>query len=180
MIGSCNYTHKLSRRAVDRGDGWVSQGRRSGGEKERWICWKRGALRGWLFSIFFPLSPSRSLLWVCIMWWCVIGLWSHQSCANRLAGKHVSLRGCRGECVCCVNHRCGIVWEMVWWSKSYINGEQVGQLTLSQTNLLSWVHRECLELLSLCTVAHAYWIQTHSIIYRVSFGWTKLNYVLHS
>lgn len=117
-----------------------------------------------LFLIFLPWA----LLWVCIMWRCVIGLWSHQSCANRLAGKHVSLRGCGGECVFCVNHRCGIVWEMVWWSKTYINGEQVGQLTLSQTNLLSWALGKCLEFSgSLYAQLHAHIIiPTHASIHK--------------
>ena len=82
------------------------------GEKKGWEdggAEKEGLSVGGSFLVFF----LRSLLWVHIMWRCVIGLWSHQSCANRLAGKHVSLRGCWGECVCCVNHRCGTVWE-IW------------------------------------------------------------------
>lgn len=160
MMGSCNYSHKLSRRGRD---GYVREsgewGREEGwdGEKLR----KRGSQWVALFSFFF-----FSLLWVCIMWRCVIGLWSHQSCANRLGGKHVSLKGCGGECVCCVTHRCETVWEMVWWSKTFINGEQVGQLTLSQTNLLSWARGERLELKTLCAVTHAYWI--YSSMHRFS------------
>ncbi len=125
---------------------------------------KKAHLVGGSFLIFLPLS----VLWVCIMWWRVICLWSHQSCANRLAGKHVSLRACGGECVCCVNYRCGIVWEMVWWSKTYINGEQVGQLTLSQTNLFSWARGKRLELESFGAVPHAFWIQAYSSMDRFS------------
>lgn len=151
------------------------------GEKKwvRWLrSWERGALCGWLFSLSFFFS-LRSLLWVCVMWRCVIGLWSHQSCANRLAGKLVSLRGCWGECVCCANHRCGTVWETVWRSKTYINGEQVGQLTLSQTNLLSRARWECLELRSLCAVTHVHWIQTHSSIHKFSMlHLHSVNYIM--
>lgn len=143
-MGSCNYSHKLSGRTADEVPGISERARRRGGKGKRVYGGEkrgvrgrerseRGALSGWLFFPHF--SSLFSPLWVCIMWRCIIGLWSHQSCTNRLAGKHVSLRGCRGECVCCVNYRCGIVWEVVWWSKTFINDEQVGQLPLSQTNL---------------------------------------------
>ena len=149
-MGSCNYSHKPCGRAGGGGDGTNERAGRRGrmgervrrGRKERWEVQKEWLSVGGAFLIFLP----RSLLWACIMWRCVIGLWSHQSCANRLAGKHVSLRACGGECVCCVNRSCGIVWETVWWSKTYINGEQVGQSTLSQTNLFPWARGGRLEL----------------------------------
>ena len=146
------------------------------GRKERWEVQKEGLSVGGAFLIFLP----RSLLWVCIMWRCVIGLWSHQSCANRLAGKHVSLRGCGGECVCCVNHSCGIVWEMVWWSKTYINGEQVGRLTLSQTNLFPWA-RAGTSRARVLMRSHTHMLNTDVFmrrrIFNASVASAKLNYV---
>lgn len=47
----------------------------------------------------------------------------------------------RWVCVCVVwITDVGFRGKRFWWSKTYINGEQVGQLTLSGTNLSSWAH----------------------------------------
>lgn len=74
--------------------------------KRGWEIVEGRRLVGGAFFIF----PARSLLWVCIMWRWVMGLWSHQSCANRLAGKHVSPRGLqRWMCVLCESQ----MWDCV-------------------------------------------------------------------
>lgn len=68
MMGSCNYSHKLSGRAVDGGDAMSERepGRERGskGEKRRvkgGEVKKEGALSGWLFPRF---SSSFSLVGV--------------------------------------------------------------------------------------------------------------------
>ena len=140
-----------------------SYGRKKG--VRGWRSWERGALSGWLFSRFFPSFSLVGAHHVTMCNWPVV---TPELC------KQISRETCQPEgllrwmCVLCESQMWDCVGNLVRWSKTYINGEQVGQLTLSQTNLLSWARGEHPELMCLCTVTHAYWIQTHSSVLRLS------------
>lgn len=77
MMGSCNYSHKLSGRVGDGGDGISEKAKRRGrmGEK-RGVRWgevkKRGALSGWLFSHFSSSFPLVGVHHVMMCNWPVV------------------------------------------------------------------------------------------------------------
>lgn len=112
------------------------------------------------------------------MWRCVIGLWSHQSCANRLAGKHVSLSGGWGECVCVVwitdVRLCGKWFD---GAKPILMENRWGQLTLSQTNyVVASARLERLQLL-LWLRSHTGILDTDTLIHGTDFSMLHLRSV---
>lgn len=64
---------------------------------------------GGSFSHFSSLGSLVGVHHVTMCNWPVV---TPELC-KQISRETCQLRGCGGECVFCVNHRCGIVWEMV-------------------------------------------------------------------
>lgn len=120
--------------AGDGEPGISEQGARGGGRRE--VKGRRVKKEKLSVGGFYPPPPhfssTLSLVWVCIMWWCVIGLWSHWSCTNRLAGETCQLAGLwRWMCVLSGLQMWDCVGKRFDGVKPVLMVNRWGQLTLS-------------------------------------------------